>query len=852
MIRRHAIAAWLLGMCMLPRTASAQEPPPASSSTTEVSPPRLQHDPGVTYPEQALREGFRDTVTVDVVVEVDAGGAVSGATVTSPQGHGFDEAALAAAKSLVFEPARRGGKPVAARIRFRYVFDAPPPKLTGRVLRQGSDAPIAGADITVHDASGADLSATTADDGSFTVEKASPGAARVVVHAPSLEPMTTEETLTPGEETNLVLRLAAPAPAVPAGTPAEQVVDVTVHGTRPPREVTTRTLSKEEIDHIPGTNGDALRALQNMPGVARPPVFSNGLIVRGSAPQDTAVFLDGTSIPLIYHFGGLSSVVPTEVLEKIDFFPGNYSSIYGRAMGGIVDVGLRDPKKDQIHGLGQVDLIDTRLMVEGPIGGGWSFLAAGRRSWFDVWLTPILKGSSVGITSAPIYYDYQALIQKDFSSHESFRLTLFGSDDNLAIINSSPSASDPTLGGSLNGHTSFLRVQARYKNDFGDNTSLRAQVAYGFDSVTLGAGARFQKTNTNPLSGRLEFSQKIARGITMNAGFDVLYEPYNLHLRRAPPRRPGQPDLGATDTPVDASNSSSLFMPGAYTEWEITPIPGIRIVPGFRADYDDATKGWDLAPRISAREDLRRDFPRTTLKQGAGLFFQPPTPLETDPQYGQTGLRSNRSVHFDVGVEQEFTRRIDLSVDGFAKALDRLVVAGAHNSGSGSVYGLETLLRYKPDEHFFGWISYTLSRSVRRDLPTDPLRLFRYDQTHVLTMLGSYKLGSGWQLGARFRLISGFLDTSSSYGAFDATAGAQLSVDAYPPYGTRMPLFHQLDLRADKTWTFPAWKLTAYLDVQNVYSHQSSDSLSYNYNFTQSTYARGLPILPSIGLRGEF
>ena len=56
----------------------------------------------------------------------------------------------------------------------------------------------------------------------------------------------------------------------------------------------------------------------------------------------------------------------------------------------------------------------------------------------------------------------------------------------------------------------------------------------------------------------------------------------------------------------------------------------------------------------------------------------------------------------------------------------------------------------------------------------------------------------------------------------------------------------------DKTWTFPAWKLTAYLDVQNVYSHQSSDSLSYNYNFTQSTYARGLPILPSIGLRGEF
>ena len=41
---------------------------------------------------------------------------------------------------------------------------------------------------------------------------------------------------------------------------------------------------------------------------------------------------------------------------------------------------MRDPKKDKIHGLAQVDLIDVRLLVEGPLPGGLSFAVAGRRS----------------------------------------------------------------------------------------------------------------------------------------------------------------------------------------------------------------------------------------------------------------------------------------------------------------------------------------------------------------------------------------------------------------------------------------------------------------------------------------
>jgi hypothetical protein len=191
-------------------------------------------------------------------------------------------------------------------------------------------------------------------------------------------------------------------------------------------------------------------------------------------------------------------------------------------------------------------------------------------------------------------------------------------------------------------------------------------------------------------------------------------------------------------------------------------------------------------------------------------------------------------------------------VDGFYKSFSNQIVAGAGNSGSGDAYGAEVFLRYKDDGRFFGWLSYTLSKSKRRSLPGEALSLFQYDQTQALTLVGSYKLGNGWQLGARFRLSSGFLYTPSSFGALDAAAGSQMPADGYPPYGQRLPLFQQLDLRLDKTWSFAGGKLTGYLDIQNVYIASNPQGISYNYNFTQSSYSLGLPIVPSLGLRGEF
>jgi outer membrane receptor protein involved in Fe transport len=250
---------------------------------------------------------------------------------------------------------------------------------------------------------------------------------------------------------------------------------------------------------------------------------------------------------------------------------------------------------------------------------------------------------------------------------------------------------------------------------------------------------------------------------------------------------------------------------------------------------------------------MRQDVttkPRTTIKGGLGEFRQPPQPQETNTVFGQKGLSSNRATHYGLGVERELTKQIEVSFEGFYRDLDNLVVQGSGNSGSGRAFGSELLLRYKPDDRFFGFLAYTLSRSTRRDRDGEAERLFQYDQTHILTVLGSYRLGRGWEIGGRFRLISGSMSTPQQYGMYDQNAGAYLPL-SYPTNGERLPIFHQLDIRVDKTWQFKHWKLAAYLDLWNSYNAPNVEGVSYNYNSSQRIYGGSLPIIPSLGIRGE-
>lgn len=830
---------------------------PAAPQKLAVTPPKLLRDPGVSYPPEALAAAFYETVTVQLKVDVDAEGRVTKVEVEkSSGGPGFDEAAIAAAKELAYEPAKKGERPIASRWRHVYTFEVPRARLEGTVRTASTDRVLPNVTVRL-EREGAEAILTVTDgEGRFDFGSQPRGPVHVVASLGGFDDLAVDETLVPAQETSLTLRLErtpVAAPKVEGDGPRFE--EVTVRGTRPPREVTKRTLEKRELERIPGTNGDALRAIQSLPGVARPPGLAGLLIVRGASPNSTNVFVDGTLIPLVYHFGGLSSVIPTELISRIDFYPGNFSARYGRVNGGIVDVGLRAPRVDKLSGMAQVDLIDARGVVEGPIGdSGWSFALGARRSYVDVWLKPVLEAAGSGVTTAPVYYDYQAVLERPMPDKGRLNLAFYGSDDRLEVLIKAVNGSDPAIGGGLGLHTGFWRIAGTYKQPIGSKTELSMVHAFGQNTIEFNLGDNAFKLDGLPLTNRVDLTHKISQGTTLDVGLDMLWQPYDIFVRLPPQPRPGEPTdgPGLSREPRTVRESGEVYRPACFAELELTPAPGTRIVPGVRVDYARDTKSWDVSPRFSARHEVSREYPTTVVKGGVGVFSQPPQPQETNAVFGQPGVTSNRAYGYALGVEQDLLPRVNASLEGFYRRLDNLVVSRYANSGVGAAYGLELLVRYKPDDRFFGWLAYTLSRSVQQDRPEEPERLAQFDQTHILTALGSWRLGGGWELGGRFRLVSGSNVTPNTYGFFDGNSAVNLPAQGYPPFGERLPLFHQLDIRLDRTWQFATHKIDAYLDLQNAYNSPNADGVSYNYNYTRRSYASSLPILPSIGARVDF
>lgn len=917
---------------LLPTAALAQDPPPDSGQGAvprggsgavpqpqpqppaqpagQVTLPRPTSyvDPG--YTKEAEDANIQGVVTLQI--DVGADGKVKKAVVVGPLDPGLDALAVAAVQKTEFTPARKAdGTAFAARIFYKYTFtlrtvekqpdgtDKQPAAraaegLGGVVLAAGGDATLAGAKVRVRplEGGGAARELTTAEKGAFSFDGLAPGKYEVTVELGGFDPLVVEEEIVAGERTDVKYRLSTKAEG--------GVIDVQVRGAKPPREVTKRTVTAREISRIPGTNGDAIRSIQNLPGVARPPAILGLLIVRGSAPQDTQTFIDGTPVPLIYHFGGLSSVVPTEVLDKIDFYPGNFSAQYGRVMGGIVDVGIRSPRDDgKLHGLAQIDLIDARLLLEKSFKIGnypLKLMAAGRRSYFDAWLGPVLSSAGGGVTQAPVYYDYQLIAETNPTPSSSFRASFFGSDDALELLLSDPAPGEPGISGNAGFHTGFQRVQLKYENQYSQDDSLSTVVAYGHDQLDFSVGPLFFNLDVDTITGRLEYTHRFSDSIRFNTGFDVYRGFYNVAFRLPQGPAPGQPPNQPFSTQQfrTLSQDGEAFYPSAYVEMEVTPMKSLKLIPGLRLDYYSINDSVDVSPRFAGRFDVHPGFPRTTVKGGVGLFTQPPAFQEITPPLGDPSLVSNRAMHYSLGAEQELTKQVEVSVEGFYKQLDGLVRTGIGattdvrtytNTGSGTVFGAETLLKYKADDRFFGWLAYTLSRSARVDGPGQAERLASFDQTHILTMLGSYKLGWGIEFGARFRVVSGNLATptvcnsannQTRLGVTPPTAGSPPTYTQVPvcdptrinsllhapsgaytqiPFGSaaseRLPLFHQLDLRLDKRWQFKAWQLSAYLDVQNVYNNSNTEGIQYNFNYTSRQFVSGLPILPSFGLRGE-
>ncbi|MEL6181156.1 MAG: TonB-dependent receptor, partial [Myxococcota bacterium] len=595
--------------------------------------------------------------------------------------------------------------------------------------------------------------------------------------------------------------------------------DVTVAGQRPRTEVSRVPLSRKEIESVPGTFGDPLNVVPNLPGVARAPFASGEIVVRGSDTDDSGALVEGGPILSVFHFGGIRSVIPAGMLEGVDFYPGNFSARYGQRTGGILNVRLRDLRPEAVHGYVDVNLFDAGFYVETPVGEKGAVAVAGRRSYIDVVLNAVVDDDAINIISAPRYYDGQILATWRPNPDHTLRLFVLGTDDRFELVSNNIKDSDPRASsGRFRSQESFQMTSLT--DTYTPNARLTQKLLVGGSIYGGDAdfGGLFITSSLYEGFAREVLSYRAHPAMTLHVGGDALVAFGRLNARIGDLGGEGQPGSTPQDNVRDIKGSQWFRSGGLFAELELRPWTRLLIVPGVRADVQRWNEELTFDPRLTTRLTLT---PTVTAKAGVGLYQQSPEVAEVFDQFGNPDLRSERAVHTSAGLEWQPLPFLTLDATAFHKALDRLVVPSDavverngqveplrfDNSGKGRVVGAEFLLRQRLAYGLMGWVSYTISRSERFNPETGRYRLFDIDQTHVLTVVGSYQLPWNLELGVRYRMASGNPETPVAGAALDADQDQYLPL--YGPLNSaRKPMFHQLDLRLDKHWVFNTWRLT--------------------------------------------
>ncbi len=154
----------------------------------------------------------------------------------------------------------------------------------------------------------------------------------------------------------------------------------------------TRSLTASDIQQVPGSHDDPIRALHSLPGIATN--ASGRPYVRGSLSGDVLFRFDGIPVLDPFHlknFQSLISAIDPAVVERIDVFSGGFPVRYGTRSGGVVDIVAPNRSTGVDHALA------ASLFAAGAATSGraerWplEWLVSARRSTLDL-LEPVEVG----------------------------------------------------------------------------------------------------------------------------------------------------------------------------------------------------------------------------------------------------------------------------------------------------------------------------------------------------------------------------------------------------------------------------------------------------------------------------
>jgi len=720
--------------------------------------------------------------------------------------------------------------------------------LRGRVLERGTRKPLAGVSVF---ALPSKLKAVTGDDGRFEIAEVPEGPLSVVVNYAGYQRL--EETIDWGSGVDRTFYLERQS---------YLLYETTVFGRGDKRDESTRSLKTQEFLNVPGAQGDPIKAVQNLPGVNRPSAQAGSqVIIQGAAPAQTKYQIDGHEVPIIFHVGGLSSVVLPEALERVDYLSAGYGPENGRALGGIVGVWTKEPSKDRYHGFGFFDVYNAGFMLEGPAPGpNASFLVGGRQSYIGPILEAVLKDQEgFNLTVAPSFSDLVGVYDAELTAKDKFHFTFFTSSDKLEFLFPQPVGADATLRGKFSNTTDFWRVIPQWTHTFDESLKGKFSIAAGQDFLRLDIFTNFLDLDITSMTTRGELDKRFSDAYATQIGFDHRYTWADAAFKLRSPYSEGgvSNPFASGELQEQAIEGTRFASIGLYwrNEWKSGGGAGPwTLGPSIRGEYYRSTGDVLALPRLAAKYAFDDSF---FLRLGSGVYAQSPEEREVDEGFGNPNLETPIAYHLAIAADKDFrgggTRGLTTTAGFFYRSFDNLVLPDIErnfsSNGDGIAYGGEALIRadFMP---FTGSLTYTLSRSTRSENGENE-NLFQFDQTHLLTAIAAVDLPANWRISTRLRYVTGNPLTPVEGAVLDADNDVFLPIRG-PIYSERLSPFFQADLRVDKKWIQDTWILWLYLDLQNVTNRRNVENLQYAYDYSESQSVAGLPFIPSFGIKAEF
>ncbi len=518
------------------------------------------------------------------------------------------------------------------------------------------------------------------------------------------------------------------------------------------------TVRLEEIKRIPGQYGEALRGIENLPGVNAPPFGNGDIALRGANEDSNSYYVDDLPIAYPYHLIALNSVLQNEFIESIDVYTGSYPARFGDATGGVIAIYTPD-NIEKFGGLTTFSLWSSSVLFQSPIFDKQGYyIIGGRISYLDQTLRSFLPET---VTLIPKYQDFQIKYKINLNPENILYFYSLGSRDSFVA-----KVKDKPFGNVLEEPPpDLIGLKAAVDRDFITNairhiyqpssklyteTTLLYYARRIYLDASIGnISAKFTRTEGYSAIKNETFFEILKDYLSIESGIELrnfIYKNKGETVRQINPLNPN-PNPYKTDppdfekVPVDDSFTKPFY--NAYLLF-IIKTKWFEVLPGVRYEYFQLNKQEVLDPKATFSIFLTKDF---KIIGGGGIYHRLTNGNQYSPTSGNPYLKFEKANHSSLGFEYKKELWI-FRIEGFKQYFNDLVVGDPYittpvkinkdpdirkrieepilynaplyfsNKGDGYAYGAEVFIKKDklPKKNgLYGWISYTHSVSKRRD-----------------------------------------------------------------------------------------------------------------------------------------